>query len=514
MGNARGRMLLMKIQYHQIWFVLVACCLILLVISFAANGFPLLGEAAIGQRPQKNPKLSTPLYLLSMNVKQETSRPAVAEAVRPPAGFSAETLPKPLRDAIHAGQMHVTNNGEVQVYIEVNAVDPQSLDELRSYGVTVQIIGRPNPDKAKGEVLTAVPTVQALLPITMIDQVASLPFVRYIRLPDYGVKSAGSVDSQGDGILKANLVRQQFGLDGTGVRVGVISDGIGGIFATACTTCGPTTATPSPISTGDLPNATGTRNSSGILTSVGGGIIAKSFRSDGNLEPQASDTASGVGAEGTAMLEIVHDLAPGAQLYFANSGDGTSLSFQQAVNFLAANTDVVVDDIGFFSPPFDGTSAVSRNTATALNSNTNAIRGYCTGVGSQALNHWGEPWTNSGTNLTLACPASQGGLSGAGNVQLFQGTTNTKDATTFGPSNANFLQLPDGATLTVILAWHDPFSGSTNDYDLFLYLIQANTLTTPLRCSVSPQTGTQPPVELLAYTNSSGATQEVGILIH
>src|SRR5882762_6825795 len=213
------------------------------------------------------------------------------------------------------------------------------------------------------------------------------------------------------------------------------------------------------------------------------------------------------------MLEIVHDLAPGAQLYFANSGDGTSLSFQQAVNFLAANTDVVVDDIGFFSPPFDGTSAVSTNTATALNSNTNPIRGYFTAVANQALNHWGEPWTNSGTNLTLACPASQGGLSGAGNVQLFQATTNTKDATTFGPSNANFLLLPNGATLTVILAWDDPFSGSTNDYDLFLYLIQANTLTTPLRCSVNPQTGTQPPIEGLSYTNISGAAQKIGILV-
>jgi len=99
--------------------------------------------------------------------------------------------------------------------------------------------------------------------------------VRYIRLPDYGVKSTGSVDSQGDAILKANLVRQQFGLDGTGVRVGVISDGIGGIFATGCTSCGPTSAIPSPITTSDLPSATGTRNSSGVLTSVSGGIIAQ-----------------------------------------------------------------------------------------------------------------------------------------------------------------------------------------------------------------------------------------------
>src|SRR5207245_1183026 len=107
--------------------------------------------------------------------------------------------------------------------------------------------------------------------------------------------------------------------------------------------------------------ATGTRNASGVLTSVSGGIIAQSFpASSPNLEPPATDTTSGLAAEGTAMLEIVHDLAPGAQLYFANAADGTSLSFEQAVDYLAANTDVSVDDIGFIvsdsstTYPFDG----------------------------------------------------------------------------------------------------------------------------------------------------------------
>ena len=63
------------------------------------------------------------------------------------------------------------------------------------------------------------------------------------------------------------------------------------------------------------------------------------------------------------MLEIVHDLAPGAQLYFANEADGTCMTFEQAVDFLALNTDVVVDDESCLTPPFDGTSDVSTNTA-------------------------------------------------------------------------------------------------------------------------------------------------------
>ena len=246
----------MKVRDGRLWFIFGACCLILLAISVAPSGFRVLGASGIGQKPQKNPKLSTPLVLLSQSAKQESARPAVAGAVKPPEGFSTETLPKSLRDAIHARQIKVTNNGEVQVYIELSSVAPQNLEGLRGYGVTVQIVGEPEPDKSKGEVLTKVPTVQGLLPVTMITQVSALPFVRYIRLPDYGFTNTGSVTSQGDQILQAAQARAQFGVDGTGIRVGVISDGIGGIFDP--TTCGLSTEVPNPIQTGDLPNATPT----------------------------------------------------------------------------------------------------------------------------------------------------------------------------------------------------------------------------------------------------------------
>ena len=53
-------------------------------------------------------------------------------------------------------------------------------------------------------------------------------------------------------------------------------------------------------------------------------IGSRSFRADGNLN---------AGAEGTALLEIVHDIAPGAELFFANFDTG--LEFIQAVDWLA-----------------------------------------------------------------------------------------------------------------------------------------------------------------------------------
>ena len=292
-------------------------------------------------------------------------------------------------------------------------------------------------------------------------------------------------------------------MDGTGVRVGVISDGIKGVFETGCTTCD--TVVGGPISTDDLPIATGTRDGSGILTSVTDGITASSFRSDGDLEgPPPVGCASpspGRGAEGTALLEIVHDLAPGAQLFFSNFG--TSLEFQQAVNFLAANTDVVVDDIGFLGRPNDGTSDVSSNTASALNNTTNPIRAYFTSVGNLARNHYQENFLDSGVEGTSI-------VGFPGNLHLFQPTTNTSDIFDLGSRIADAAFLRQGATANVVLVWNDSFGASSNDFDLFLV---QNSTGIVVAQSIDPQTGTQLPIEFLTFTNDTGSDDFFDIFI-
>src|SRR5207244_5434390 len=113
--------------------------------------------------------------------------------------------------------------------------------------------------------------------------------------------------------------------------------------ATGCTSCGG--ASGGPIASGDLPDASGTRNASGVLTGASGGISGRSFQANSDLEglPTGSCAFAGAGAEGTALLEIVHDLAPGAQLSFANAD--TDMASNPAVTFLASTNDVVVDDL-------------------------------------------------------------------------------------------------------------------------------------------------------------------------
>src|SRR5437762_11682831 len=120
------------------------------------------------------------------------------------------------------------------------------------------------------------------------------------------------------------------------------------------------------------------------------------------------------------MLEIVHDLAPGAQLSFANAD--TDLAFMQAVNFLASTNDVVVDDLGFFGEAYDGSSPVSSNTANALNNGANRIRTYVTSVGNSADEHYLGTYTRSGVD-----GPSISGITNVGHLHLFQQGSDTTD---------------------------------------------------------------------------------------
>lgn len=485
----------------------------------------------------KDPKLSSILLALRNAFPQQTGpidptqRSALTSAVQ------AGRLPKAIADAIRARMMHISANAEVQVYIELDDIQPVSLDILQSLGSKIEVQGDPQSDQTKGRVYSAVATVQAEIPIELIQQVEDLPFVRYIRLPDYGFSSTGSVDSQGDHLLQADAVRQAMNVDGTGINVGVISTGIGGIFASGCTICGPAPnapTSPSPIILGDLPsgsaqNPTMGMRTNGVLTSVSGGITAvKAYSSDGDLEDSKDGSA---GAEGTALLEIVYDLAPGAALSFANFSTG--MEFEEAVNALAATNHVVVDDIFFTGSSYDGASSISVNTAAALNNNANPIRAYITSAGNLALDHYagtfvpsgvdGLPFTGESGKLHLFTGVIQ---SGPPQPDVTPPPYQTIDTQGFGPQPFDpLLNIAPGATLSVSLSWNDPVGASSNNYDLFLVPLTCASsqgrLPTPpctisgpqVASSTNPQTGTQNPFQNLSYTNSTSATVTLGIVI-
>ncbi|HEV2177495.1 MAG TPA: S8 family serine peptidase [Terriglobia bacterium] len=459
----------------------------LLLLSVLAVLSPTLTYAAA---PERNPKLATPLASLAASIPQVRGPLAVRARLSPPLGFSIETMPKTARDAVEARHMRINSSGEVQVYVQVAAATEKSLQQLRAASATIEI-----SDQAHR-------LLQARVPVARLDELAALPFVQFVSLPNYGRVHTGAVESQGDAILKATLVRSMFHVDGTGVRVGAISDGLKGIFATGCTTCSGVAG--GPISTGDLPGATGTRNASGTLTSASGGITAQSFSANHDLEglPPAGCGFPGAGAEGTALLEIVHDLAPGAQLFFANFD--TSMAFEQAVNYIAANADVGADDIGFFGLPYDGTSAVSANTASALNNNSNPLHAWLTAVGNEAEAHYAGLYVDSKIDGAAMVGAS-------GDLHLFQPSAGTTDVLGLGSTVTDKILLPPQGEAAIILNWNDSFGSSTNDYDL--YLVDESTGKVAASSVGKSCEGTANPVACLDYTNSTGAQSFFDIVI-
>jgi hypothetical protein len=429
-------------------------------------------------------KLTTRLAELADLVPQDDGRGQPSPASMRPLAYSA--LPKALQDTTRGRRLRIDDRNTVQVYVLMREVTDDAVRRLMAAGAAVEIADAPSG------------RVQARVPASRLRLLASLPDVTFIRLPTYAVRSAGSVQSEGDAILNADVARQQFGVDGRGVKVGVISDGLKGLFATNCVSC-PGVAN-GPIARGDLPAATGTRAPlTGVLIASSGGIVGQSFQSDRDLEglPPANPPCgfSGAGAEGTALLEIVHDLAPGAQLAFANAD--TDLAFNQAVNALAAANDVVVDDLGFFAEAYDGTSRVSSNTAAALNNPANRIRTYITSVGNGADNHYFGGFVNSGVDGTTVT-----GLTTPGRLHLFQRTAETTDVLNLGDQPFNVISLPSGGEVVVFLSWNDPAGRSTSNYDLYLVRESNNTVVAK---STDVQNGGQDPVEFVDFTNDGAS---------
>jgi subtilisin family serine protease len=103
-------------------------------------------------------------------------------------------------------------------------------------------------------------------------------------------------------------------------------------------------------------------------------IATASFRRDGAVETGSS--------HGTAAAEIVHDVAPGAELHLV----AFDFDLWSVIDYLIAeDIDVVSFSIGYLSGPFDGTSPIARAVQWALDEGIV----WVTAAGNYARRHWG-----------------------------------------------------------------------------------------------------------------------------
>lgn len=408
---------------------------------------PSMGSGLKPQRtppppPAKNPRLSSHVARLARAERQAF---AAGDEI---TALNFSLLELDMQAMVDAGLMRIDGQGRLQVFVDVATTVPEVEADI---GLAQGLVER--FDEAAG-------IVQARIPINQLERLAGQPSIKVIRLPNYGITQSGSVTSEGDAILQANLVRADFGVDGTGVRIGVISDGMRGLADSQAS--------------GDLP----------AVNTTTCNVIPGS-------DPEQS------GAEGTAMLEVVHDVAPGAELWFGHfwSG-GTSLDFNAAVECLAANVDVVVDDVGWLNDgSYDGSSNVSTNTVAQLAEPGNRIRAYVTTVGNMARRHYQESFS--------FCSQST--------FHAFAATVTTLDLGGFGPQCRTPFTVPAGSTANVYLQWDDPFGASCNDYDMYLYVFEGSAL---LATSTNPQTCFQDPTEHLVWENPLDVDVVVDLVIN
>lgn len=276
----------------------------------------------------------------------------------------------------------------------------------------------------------------------------------------------GSVTSQGDAVMNAPLVRSNFGVNGAGIKIGIISDSfnfLGGMNAG--------------IASGDLP---GPGNPNGFVTAVN---IVK----DDN-DPSSSD-------EGRGMAELIHDVAPGAQLLFHSAFNNTNTSPGQTIagainNLVAAGANIIVDDVGWLTAPQfqDGRAAQAAKAAFA------AGVPYFSSAGNDANNAYQAVFNPLGLQHNFDANNNEVGV----NKQLLR------------------FSIPNNQIAIASLWWDDPYpslGGGTvqSDYDFGIFDIAANAF---VSTSVDDQAaGGADPVEFVGFQNTSGATRQYGLVV-
>lgn len=274
--------------------------------------------------------------------------------------------------------------------------------------------------------------------VDSFEQLASLESVQCVRTVMPPVIRTGMYTTEGDAILNCDEVRALHGLTGEGIRIGIISNGVDNLADA--------------VASGDLPaNVTVLSNSEG-------------------------------GDEGTAMLEIVHDIAPGAELYFHDSGNNV-IAFNNAVDALAgAGCDIICDDIGWIFEPFFEDGVVASHVRGVVESNDTL---YVSAAGNDALTHYQGEFAPVGTNL-----------------HDFSGGT--------GETEWLYGFIPPGGSIIVVFQWNDEWGKSDNDYDLYLGDMVSGRI---ISWSTDIQDGNDLPIEALTYLNTEQTGKNVAVLV-
>ena len=352
--------------------------------------------------------------------------------------------------------------------------DPSSLgSELIMKGNLISISAIPDgsPEQLKSDLEAlgakntriAMKMVQAWIPMEKLADIREMNSL-VCAIPDFKPnQNIGAVTSQGDASMRSDLIRELRGLDGSGITIGILSD--------AFNTLGGADAG---VASGDLP---GPGNPNGFTTPV---------------EVLSEFTAVGID-EGRGMAEIIHDVAPGAELKFYSAFNGY---FDFAAGILAlanAGCDIIVDDIFYLAEPYFQDGVIAQAVTTVTEQGV----AYFSSAGNSGRESYEADFNPSGFSIP-----------GFGEFHDFGGGDISQNIIV--PPGASFdywLQWPDASFLS------DPFDTgppAESDFDMYLFSPEIGDF---IAASVFDNIADRIPIEFISYTNESDEPQELELLI-
>ena len=341
--------------------------------------------------------------------------------------------------------VRVDDTARVQVYLKVDFLDDDIQEILKSGGVEIEIANEEWN------------LIQAWIPSEDVEIIANFDFIHYIRPPDYGTFNSSLVNVDGAAELSLPSTGGEFDIDGSGVRVGVISGGVKTLTDT--------------VERSDLPGA--------ILET-------------GSCATPGCD-------EGTLMLDVLYATAPGVTAGCCAPGPTlTTLSFINCVTWLTHTFEaaVIVDDVVFVAPPYFEDGMVAQTVAQTVASGVT----YVSTAGNFAQWHYEADFVENVDFTGIAVHDFGVAAGGAGDV--FDTVGNATNGGMVSP----------GGCVTAYLQWSDPWGASSNDYDLFIVDSERSPLNTP-GTGQAVQDGDDTPREVAQYCNQSAVPVSTSVVV-
>ncbi len=288
--------------------------------------------------------------------------------------------------------------------------------------------------------------VSGTIPVISLQKIKTMKGVRYARPALRKVNSfnransqltasnfalLAPVISQGDTALKSNIARAKYHVDGKGIKVGILSDSYNNQHGAQ-----------KGVLAGELPGA---GNPFGYTKPVDVLLELDSLGSD----------------EGRAMGEIVHDVAPGAELAFYSAFFGQASFASGILKLAAAGCQVIVDDIVYFAEPFFQDGLVAQAVDEVKSKGVT----FFSAAGNQ-YDHSYESVYRVSKDTSLGADA---------------GTLHNFSATGQAPRYYMPIDIPTGRSFLPFLQWDQSFysqggAGATSDLDLYLFDAAGNLL--------------------------------------